>query len=289
MKKHSCAIIALACVTLASSRAQTPTAPERPRYLDIMAVKVRPEKHADFDALMRKAVEANSRHKGDHWITWNTAYGEGHTYYITTPRASMADVEKGYGNFMRALKESWGPAVEKLGHDFHSCLQDSRNEIRLFRWDLSRNVPESFEETMRILGNTRWIRTIKVSVRRAKRAQWEAALPEFRDAMPSSVMGIVTEAMVGDTGEFAEYYVSTYFKSMGEMDAVPPTRERMGEELYRKFQLLNNETVARVSTHIIHPAPRLSNPPEVLVNAARDFWRPAPMAVTRKAITEKAK
>ena len=98
---------------------------------------------------MRKAVDANRRNKGDHWIAWGTAYGPGGTVYFISPRASFADVEKASADFDRALKESLGPAAAKLGFDFDSCVERSRSEIRIFRWDLSRNAPEDSQEIMR--------------------------------------------------------------------------------------------------------------------------------------------
>lgn len=285
---HACGVLALSLVAWAPAGAQESPAPQnRPKYLDVMTVQIKPDKHADFHALVRKAVDANRRNKGDHWIAWGTAFGPGGTVYFTSPRASFADVEKASADFDRALKESLGPAAAKLGFDFDSCVERSRSEIRIFRWDLSRNAPEDSQEIMRTVANTRWVRTSNVEVLRAKVAEWEAAAPEFLNAMARgtpNLMTLVTQSIVGGTGENVQFHFATYCKSMADMDAMPTMRERMGDELFRKFQQLNAGTVARVNTAILRPIAELSNPPEFIVNVSRDFWSPKPpMTAARKA------
>lgn len=46
-------------------------------YLDVYTMKVRPEKRAAFDAIVKKMVDANQSVKGDAWVALDTQYGEG--------------------------------------------------------------------------------------------------------------------------------------------------------------------------------------------------------------------
>jgi hypothetical protein len=144
---------------------------------------------------------------------------------------------------------------------------------------------------MRTVANTRWVRTSSVEVLRGKVAEWETAAPEFLDAMSRGtpkIMTLVTQTIVGGAGGNVQFHFATYCKSMADMDAMRTMRERMGDELFRRFQQLNGETVARVNTAILRPIPDLSNPPELIVNVSRDFWSPRPpMTAARKAKTEK--
>src|SRR5579871_2309512 len=75
-------------------------------YLDLLVVKVRPEKGADFDALNRKVAEANRRHKGDAWLAFETTYGEQNTVTFISPRQNYAAIGQGLELFEKALKEA---------------------------------------------------------------------------------------------------------------------------------------------------------------------------------------
>ncbi len=44
-------------------------------YLDVFVVKVRPEKRAAFDAIIKKMADANRDNNGDTWLTAETVYG----------------------------------------------------------------------------------------------------------------------------------------------------------------------------------------------------------------------
>ena len=280
MKKSVYGMLALSAILTLPAAAQP-----RPKYQDVMIAKVKPEKRADFEALVRKAVDANRRYKGDHWITFGTVYGDGGTVTFVSPRTGMGDVEKSYGDFMRSLKEAFGPASEKLGHDFDACLEQSRSEIRTYRWDLSRGVPEDLAEFHRLVGKTRWVRTVDVHVRRPKVMNFEALVAEVGDAMqrktPEAVTLVSTSMVGGDGG--VHFYISSLLRSLGELDSRPPMREALGEELFGKFQRMNAEDVAAVRQTISRVMPGLSNPPEDIVNVSRDFWMPKAMTAARRA------
>src|ERR1700751_3285032 len=63
-------------------------------YLDVLIVKVKPEKVADFQALTKKSAEANRRFNGDRWIALEAVYGEGNIYQFTSTRKDYADIDK---------------------------------------------------------------------------------------------------------------------------------------------------------------------------------------------------
>src|ERR1700730_3030788 len=63
-------------------------------YLDVVLVKVKPEKLADFQAISKKWVDANRRFNGDHWLAPEKMYGEGGGFFFWRPRQDYADIEK---------------------------------------------------------------------------------------------------------------------------------------------------------------------------------------------------
>src|SRR5256885_1672440 len=63
-------------------------------YLDVLTVKVKPEKVADFQALTKKFADANRRFNGDRWIALETVYGEANVYQFTSTRKDYAEIEK---------------------------------------------------------------------------------------------------------------------------------------------------------------------------------------------------
>lgn len=277
---HVPGLLALSAVLAAPAFTQP-----RPKFLDVMTVQLKPDKHAEFHALMRKAVDANRRNNGDHWITWAPVYGTGGTVQFTSPRLNYADVEKSYQDFDRALKESLGPAMEKLGYDFDSCIESSRSELRLFRWDLSRNVPDDIEALHRMVGNARWVRTTRVEVKRDRVTDFENRLPEFLDALHKNLpehMTMVSQTSTGSSGDGVPFYFTNFYSSMAEMDKLLPMKEMLGEELYAKFGQMNGEDVLRVATEIARPMPQLSNPPEDIVKVSQDFWMPRPTATAAR-------
>src|SRR6266496_1520568 len=111
-------------------------------YLDVLVVKVKPEKRSEFDAVVKKMVDANRKHKGDAWLTAETAYGESNTVYFTSLRTSYADIDKGMQGFFGAVSKAYGQAgTAKLFQDFNNCITSARGELRRRRADLSSNAP----------------------------------------------------------------------------------------------------------------------------------------------------
>src|SRR5713226_9605138 len=135
-------------------------------YLDVYIVKVRPEKRAAFDAIVKKMVDANQSVKGDTWVALETQYGEGNTVYFISVRRNYAEIEQGSGAFMGALNKAYGTdGASKILQDFNNCIVSSRGEVRRRRWDLSANAPADQSAMNKLLGEARWVRTTIVRVR----------------------------------------------------------------------------------------------------------------------------
>src|SRR2546425_11246423 len=130
-------------------------------YLDSYIVKVKPEKRADLDGIVKKMVDANRRHKGDNWLASEVIYGEGNTIAFTSPRQNYAGTEKGFVAFMAALNEALGPAGSaKVNQDFNNSIVSWRAEVRRRRPDLSSNVPADMAAMNKLIGQSRWTRSV---------------------------------------------------------------------------------------------------------------------------------
>src|SRR5436305_12039499 len=111
-------------------------------YLDVLIVKVRPEKRADFDTVSRRIAEANRKAKGDSWIAMDVQYGEGNTVQFVSQRQNFAAIGSGMTAFMNSISTAYGAGgVAKMMADFNSTVLSSRSEIRRRRWDLTVNPP----------------------------------------------------------------------------------------------------------------------------------------------------
>ncbi|MBI3683448.1 MAG: hypothetical protein HY235_23995 [Acidobacteria bacterium] len=54
-----------------------------------MAVKVKADKRAEFDGIVKKMVAANRQHKGVNWTASGTVYGDRQTVYFTVSRPEL--------------------------------------------------------------------------------------------------------------------------------------------------------------------------------------------------------
>ncbi len=251
-------------------------------YLDFFIVKVKPEKRADFEAVTKKMVDANRHNKGDNWIAFETVYGEGNTIFFVNPRQSYAEIEEGSARFMSALNKAAGEAgVGKMMQDFNNCVVSSRGEVRRRRWDLSSNVPSDAAGRLRIVGEAQWLRTTAVRVRPGRLAEYEAQLKENKAAFDNAkVTTLISQSAAGQQGTV--FYFTTLGASLSAFDKVPPTREVLGEEGYKKYTKLLSEVILSSETTINHLMPELSNAPEPVMSAAPDFWRPKPKPAAAK-------
>jgi hypothetical protein len=95
------------------------------------------------------------------------------------------------------------------------------------------------------------------------------------------VASLVSQAVAGQTGTV--YYITTFRKSLGEIDSATPLAQLLGEDGYEKFLKASSESVLNTESTISRFRPDLSNPAESIVAAAPDFWRPTPVATSKGA------
>ena len=125
-------------------------------YFDIGIAKVKPEKRAECDAIMKRMVDANRLHKGDAWTTSETIYGDFNTVYFVSLRRSYAEAEQGFDAFFSALaKAAGGPAGgAKMWQEFNNCVSSYRAEFRVRRLDLSSNAPADQAGLVKLIGQS---------------------------------------------------------------------------------------------------------------------------------------
>jgi hypothetical protein len=269
-------VLAALAVTITVTLAAAAQMPEE--YLDVFIAKVRPDKRAEFDVINKKLADANRRNKGETWIAMETVYGEGNTVSFVSTRHSYADAEKANDSFVAALNKAYGQAgAERLFQDFNNTLVSSRVELRRRRWDLSANVPADPAALLKLVGQSRWLRTTVVHVRPGHAPELEAHLKELKAALEKTnppQVTLVSQAVAGQSGTV--YYVSAPEGTLGGFDRRTPTPQLLGEEGYQRFLKTLAESAEGTETVINHFLPELSNPPGEVTAAAPDFWAPKP-------------
>ena len=245
-------------------------------YLDATIVKVKPDKVAEFTAVVKKISDANRRFNGDRWIGMETLYGEGDTYVFVSIRKDYADIDKGNDAFEAALEKAYGKeGAAKLQRDEANCFESSRSELRRRRWDLSSKAPTDAAAEAKLVGESRVLRTIAVHVRSGHVADFEALLmetKETREKNPDTQPLLVSQVIEGTKG--TTFYVTSLRSSLSGFDKNPTNREILGEEGFKKFLKANAEFVSGTESSILHFMPELSSPPEPVAQAAADFWQP---------------
>jgi quinol monooxygenase YgiN len=245
-------------------------------YLDVLIVKVKPEKAADFNAIAKKMADANRRNNGDRWVAMETVYGDSDTFAFVSTRKDYADVDTGNEAFIAALRKAYGKeATEKMLHDWDSCLVSSRSELRRRRWDLSRKAPTDPAAYAQLIGGSRLLRTTAVHVRPGQVAEFEALMKDAKEASEKSANTqtvLVSQVVEGSKGTV--FYFTSLRSSMGGFDNGPTGREVLGEEGYKKFLKISAESVEDTESTLSHFSAELSNPPEDVAQVASDFWQP---------------
>jgi hypothetical protein len=258
------------------------------QYLDVYTAQVKPEKRADFDAITKKMVAANRQNKGDAWLAMETVYGQGDRVTFVSMRNGYGDAEKASDTFYGAVQKALGkPGTDKLFQDYNQCVVGSHSEFRRRRWDLSSNAPADPAAMAKMLGESRWLRTVAVHVRPGQADAYEALLKDVkaaREKMSPPVTTLVSVAVAGQEGTV--YYVTTLQSSLAGFDALPSMQQMLGDEGYARFLKANADTVSNTETVINHFLPELSNAPEDVVAIAPDYWRPK-TAVAAKASAKK--
>lgn len=258
-------------------------------YLDVLVVKVKPEKVADFQANGKKFAEANRRGNGDRWIALESVYGESNIYMFTSTRSSYADIEKANDAEYAAVEKSLGKgAFQKLVQDFNNTIVWSRAELRRRRWDLSTKAPQNAEAYAKLIGESRLLRTTAVHIRTGHVPEFEALLKEIKDAGEKNADFqplFISQVIEGTKG--STFYVSTLRSSLGGFDKNPTLREVLGDDGFKKFQQITADTVEIAESNLYRFNPDLSNPPEEVAKVAMDFWHPksAPIMAAAKPRT----
>jgi quinol monooxygenase YgiN len=272
-----------AAAMLAGSLAAQTTSDQ---YLDYTIIKVKPEKHAEFEALGKKIAEANRKNHGDNWMAYHSDYGENNTFYFVGSRRNMGAIDTGMEAFMKALKESYGAGSEGIFQQINDCTLSSRGELRRRRWDLSTAIPEDPDGYAKVLGAARWIRTTMIRVRPGRGPDFEKLVLQVKAAAEKHGNPMLTsfaQLVAGQPGTI--YYASNFAPNMGGFDNLPTFKDLLGDE-FDGFQKGLADTVLGTETMIARFMPALSNPPEAVVNVSRDFWippaTPAAMATRTK-------
>jgi hypothetical protein len=251
-------------------------------YLDVLIVKVKPEKVTEYEALTKKFADANRRFNGDRWIAMETVYGEGNVYQFTSTRKDYADIDKANEAEMLAAGKALGKeAAMKMMQDFNNCAVWSRSELRKRRWDLSRKAPQDAEAYAKLIGESRLLRTTAVHIRPGHVPEFEALLKDMKEAgekNPDAPPILVSQVVEGSKG--STFYVSTLRPSLGAFDHNPTTKEILGEEGYKKFQQISADSVEVADSILFRFNPELSNPPEEVAKVAMDFWHPKAMVAS---------
>ncbi len=253
--------------------------------LDVFTAQVKPDKSAQFEAVIKKMVTANRQNNGMDWVTAATEYGPGNTVRFISVRPNFAAIEKNNEAFMSAINKTYGQAAsEQIFREVNSCMESSRSEVRRRRWDLSSNPPADSNALGKLIGQSRLVQTTMVRVRPGQGPKFEEqvrAVKAAREKATNKVTTLVSQGVAGQTGTV--YYVSTLRKSLAALDSATPLQELLGEEGYDKFLKASSEAVLTTETTISRFRPDLSNPTEAIVAAAPDFWRPKAMMAKKGA------
>lgn len=268
-------VAALLLFLVASAFAQPPAG-----YLDVFIVHIKPEKRFAFEAINKKMVEIERKNKGDYWTAAETLYGEQNTFYFISQRSNYAAAGDAANTFFAALVKSIGPAgVGKLFQEYNDCMVSARGEMRVRRLDLSRNAPSDAAARARLLGAAQFSRTFIVRVRPGHSLEYETLLREAQTKRVEAGDRTTMTVYQSDSGgSSTTYYLSELGSSMGSFDG-NGLRERLGEGFFQHYQAVMREAVLGSETIINHYLPELSNPPEAVVAAGPEFWKPKPPAL----------
>jgi len=223
-------------------------------------------------------ADANRRNKSDHWTTGQVEYGEQNTLYMNAGRANLAAIDDGMKAFNNALKEAYGSAAaEKLMQDADKCLISSRGELRRVRADLSSNASADPADLFKLIAKARFVRATMVHVRPGKTLDYEAQLRMIKEANQRSNrerVALVSQSAAGQSGTV--FYITQWGSSLGAFDNLPTLPQLLGDDGYARYSRMSGENISGTETLILRYLPELSNPPEQIVQADPEFWKPKP-------------
>lgn len=256
-------------------------------YLDTLKVKVRPDRIREYEASVKKLVDIN-RKAGDRWVAYSTEFGDLGTFYFSSRREKMADIETGFANFEKAGKEFLGTAFPKFMGDLMAMSLSTTAELRRRRWDLSVNAPASSEDRMKLVATSRWIRTIRLEVKPGRMPEFIAAWKPWQEELARVDPRV--SAWVSTTNSGAPALVAgTYFKTLGELDELDPlVGKAFGSQVYRDFMKASAELISSSQWEFHRLRPELSCVPDEFAALDPDFWRPKTMGTASRVKKEPA-
>lgn len=277
-------VIRWTAVCMLLSFALAVVAQEKQELLDIEQVQVKPEKRAEFDTLLKKMTEANRKNNGDTWLTIETTYGDANVITFISTRNGYEDVQKGQDAFWSALSKAYGEAqAQKMETEWGNYVASMRTELRVRRWDLSSNAPKDAAYA-KMVGEARFLRTTKVTVRPGRGEDFEAMLKEVKvqreKSAPQNIM-LVSQVVAGESGNV--YYITTLEPSMAGYDALIPAKKFLSDDQYQKALKTNSDVVESSYTTIHRFLGEMSNPPSAVAAAAPEFWNPKPVVAKKAA------
>jgi quinol monooxygenase YgiN len=265
-------------ISLAAGGAGRAQAQAQREYIDLYIAKVKPEKRAAYEAAIKKLIEANRANKGDTWIAVSPAYGEQmETIYFASARVGMSSIEPAMELFEKSVGKAYGQAgAMKLFQDLGACTSETHGELRVRRPDLSVNFPESAADRARLIGASRWIALTTVWLRPGKLDTFIDEAKAVKRAIESGGSGLQIGVSQAITGPLALYF-ARYVKSLADLETGPASLAQvLGPEAYQKLQQVTVDCALNSRRELLRVMPELSNPPEQIVDAAPDFWKPKP-------------
>ena len=168
--------------------------------------------------------------------------------------------------------------VDKMMRDLGAWSTSYHSEIRRRRWDLSVNAPTTAADLYKLVGQSRWIRTLKVDIKPGKNpeyvAGWKLFQAELAKMQPASTV-LISESVTGTPAIF----VALYYKNMAEMDSeTTAVQKALASDAYRHLAEATSNSVNQTTWETLKVRPELSNPPEEVINADPAFWKPKPPA-----------
>ena len=260
-------------------------------YLDEYIVHVKPDRRAAFDAVIKKMAAANRGDQGDKWLTLESIYGENNTIRFVSIRPSYASIEPANAAFNAALQKALGSAgASKLMADMSDTTTEARGLLLRRRTDLSANPPANAAEEAKIVGGTRWVRLLRISVRIGMAPRFEELAKQVKAAEEKTSPNIhnwISQSVAGDRASV--YYVAELQPSLAGFDSSPALPQMMGNDAYQALLKSAAEVIQNEEITLNQFLPALSNPPADTVNAAPDFWNPKPAAPKPAAAKPAAK
>jgi hypothetical protein len=172
--------------------------------------------------------------------------------------------------------------------DLGASSNSFKSEIRRRRRDLSVNPPEDADGLQKLVGSTRWIRTVRLDVKPGRSQEYIEAWKKFQGELGQVTPPITALFSESITGTPA-LYVGIYYKSMAQMDSeVPALQKAVASPAYGNLMKVSGDAIAMSNWEIHRVRPDLSNPPEGVVNVDPAFWKPPAMTTSTKKTSDSA-